>query len=208
MSLLTLPPELRLQIYTHIFLSPTTYLTIQALPPPSTTFRIHDPSSPSSSRISLALLLTCKTINREARNLIWKLNTLTFTLYHPSPHFPAHGYDRSGTAYRLFTLYSIFPGSATYPYLKGVGAGDVDVDLSEVIQGARRWGERNLVRDGMKAKADGVRFKVGGVTLVFHSSDDEEIVLEGEGAERKGGKREAVRRWRWNMREVWWGFWS
>ncbi|KAL5323962.1 hypothetical protein ACEPPN_008504 [Leptodophora sp. 'Broadleaf-Isolate-01'] len=91
--LLTLPQEIRTMILLSLFRSHTRHIALfastsaQSTRSSSLKIRPHDPNKSksylSARTISLAILQTCKQLNAESRDLVWRENTVTFQFSRP-----------------------------------------------------------------------------------------------------------------------------
>lgn len=193
--LLSLPLEIRTLIYSHIFQSPISHVLIEQDRSNNNkpTFRIVCADAPEWS-LSLAPLLTCRQLYFETRHLLYTLNTVDLQLWHNRDIY-SKKYDPVKLSQSPYIVHAHFPTAAAL---------DVQiVDVKKTLELAVRWGQTTLPHIRLDDRHNGLqRLLPTGVRVV---------VCDGRFSPqfvpvkvKRAGKREAWRRFRWNVREGWW----
>ena len=191
-ALLSLPLEIRTMIYGYIFQSPSSHITLEQRRSTTQFCIVCDGNYPDWT-LSLAPLLTCRQLYFETRHLLYTLNSIDLQLWHTREVY-SNTYDPIRISQRLYLLHTHFPKADN---------GDVQiVDLRKTIELAIIWGQTYFDH-----RQGGLQpILPTGVRLVFHDLRTTPLFSPVLG--KKTGKREAWRRFRWNLRECWWSIFS
>jgi len=191
--LLSLPPEIRNMIYNYMFQSPTSQLTLEQQRS-TTHFRIVCTNQPDWS-LSFAPLRTCRQLYFETRHLFYTLNTIQLKLSHFRDTY-ARRQQLVQLRQRPYLLHTQFP--------KGDYDTDIElVDVKRTLEMAISWSQTTLYYnrlDNWRGRSQIVL--PNGVRVV--SQDNMKTTPQlAPISEKKTGKREAWKRFRWNSKEAW-----